>query len=113
LHLINDVIDSFGLDGKGTIDGERTGDIGAVTLILCTCVKEDVQALPERLVITVEPGIYFCNFILDPVLADPELSKYINRSVLDRYWAVGGVRIEDDVHITETGFENLTNTPKI
>lgn len=69
--------------------------------------------VPAGAVITVEPGIYFCNFILDPVLEDPELSKYIDKSVLDRYWSVGGVRIEDDVHITPEGYENLTNTPKL
>ncbi|EXJ67141.1 xaa-Pro dipeptidase [Cladophialophora psammophila CBS 110553] len=68
--------------------------------------------VPAGAVITVEPGIYFCNFILDPVLEDPELSRYIDKSVLERYWAVGGVRIEDDVHILEDGYENLTKTPK-
>jgi len=69
--------------------------------------------VPAGAVITVEPGIYFCNFILDPVLEDPELSKYIDREVLDRYWSVGGVRIEDDVHILDDGYENLTDTPKL
>ncbi|KAJ4538294.1 hypothetical protein HRR78_008178 [Exophiala dermatitidis] len=69
--------------------------------------------VPAGAVITVEPGIYFCKFILDPVLDDPELSKYIDKTVLDRYWAVGGVRIEDDIHITEDGYENLTDTPKL
>ncbi|KAL2397973.1 putative Xaa-Pro aminopeptidase pepP [Exophiala dermatitidis] len=69
--------------------------------------------VPAGAVITVEPGIYFCKFILDPVLEDPKLSKYIDKTVLDRYWAVGGVRIEDDIHITEDGYENLTDTPKL
>lgn len=70
-------------------------------------------SVPAGAVITVEPGIYFCKFILDPVLEDPELSKYIDKTVLDRYWDVGGVRIEDDVHITPDGYENLTDTPKL
>jgi len=47
------------------------------------------------------------------VLADPDLSQYIDKAVLDRYWTVGGVRIEDDVHITPGGYENLTDTPKL
>ncbi|KAL8243937.1 hypothetical protein R6Q59_010195 [Mikania micrantha] len=69
--------------------------------------------VPAGAVITVEPGIYFCHFILDPVLKDPSLSKYINRKVLDQYWDVGGVRIEDDVVIRQDGYENLTDTPKL
>ncbi|RMZ84110.1 hypothetical protein DV738_g519, partial [Chaetothyriales sp. CBS 135597] len=69
--------------------------------------------VPAGAVITVEPGIYFCKFIIDPVLADKDLGKYIDQKVLERYWDVGGVRIEDDVLITETGYENLTDTPKL
>jgi Xaa-Pro dipeptidase len=63
-------------------------------------------------VITVEPGIYFCKFIIEPYLRDPTLSKYIDEAVLDKYWEVGGVRIEDNVHVTKDGYENLTNAPK-
>ena len=36
----------------------------------------------------------------------------IERKVLDKYWAVGGVRIEDDLLITADGYENLTTAPK-
>ncbi|KAJ5777109.1 hypothetical protein N7520_000355 [Penicillium odoratum] len=68
--------------------------------------------LPAGSVITVEPGIYFCRFIINPILESSELGKYIDASVLERYWAVGGVRIEDNVHITKDGSDNLTSAPK-
>ena len=48
--------------------------------------------LPAGSVITVEPGIYFCNFIIEPFLKDPKHSKYIDAEVLEKYWDVGGVR---------------------
>lgn len=68
--------------------------------------------LPAGSVITVEPGIYFCRFIIDPVLNSPETGKYINAEVLEKYWNVGGVRIEDNIHITKDGHDNLTSAPK-
>lgn len=50
--------------------------------------------LPEGSVVTVEPGIYFCKFIIEPYLDDEKQREFIDKSVLDRYWDVGGVRIE-------------------
>jgi Xaa-Pro dipeptidase len=50
--------------------------------------------LPARSVITVEPGIYFCRFIIEPYLKDEEQKQYIDEKVLEKYWSVGGVRIE-------------------
>ncbi|KAI4154533.1 MAG: hypothetical protein LQ340_001622 [Diploschistes diacapsis] len=69
--------------------------------------------VPAGAVITVEPGIYFCEFILRPYLEDGEgMGRFIDKAVLERYWAVGGVRIEDDILVTEDGFENLTTAEK-
>jgi hypothetical protein len=48
--------------------------------------------LPPGSVITVEPGIYFCDFIIRPYLKDPLHAKYIDEKTLDKYWDVGGVR---------------------
>jgi Xaa-Pro dipeptidase len=65
------------------------------------------------MVVTVEPGIYFSVYALQHFyLPSPIHSKYINTEVLGRYMPVGGVRIEDDILITSSGFENLTTAPK-
>ncbi|KAI1006180.1 putative Xaa-Pro aminopeptidase [Podosphaera aphanis] len=68
--------------------------------------------LPAGSIITVEPGIYFCRFIVEPYLKDPTHSDFINTDVLSKYWEVGGVRIEDNILITATGYQNLTTVEK-
>jgi Xaa-Pro dipeptidase len=69
--------------------------------------------LPAGCVITVEPGIYFCRFIIEPYLKDPAHSGFIDEAALEKYWEVGGVRIEDNVLVTKEGHLNLTPTPKM
>ncbi|KAI5783598.1 putative Xaa-Pro aminopeptidase [Geopyxis carbonaria] len=69
------------------------------------------RVLDTDMVITVEPGIYFCRFLIEPYLTDPVHGKFIDERVLERYWDVGGVRIEDDVLVLEEGNENITTAP--
>ena len=71
------------------------------------------SSLEPGMVITVEPGVYFNRYALERIyLPDPVHSKYINKKVLERYIPVGGVRIEDDILITKSGWENLTTAAK-
>ncbi|SGZ55438.1 CIC11C00000004159 [Sungouiella intermedia] len=66
------------------------------------------RTLKKGMVLTDEPGVYFSPFLLKDVLEDPTQVKFLNREILDNYWYVGGVRIEDDLLITDDGFENFT-----
>lgn len=63
-------------------------------------------------VVTIEPGLYFNELILRAVLSDTEKRKFFDVEVLKRYMPVGGVRIEDDILITKSGYENLTKALK-
>ena len=56
--------------------------------------------------ITVEPGIYFIDFLMDEAEQSPILSKYINIEELEKYRGFGGVRIEDDVMFGEDSVES-------
>lgn len=70
--------------------------------------------LPAGAVITNEPGIYFREFPLRQELKDGKWKDYIDEQVLEKYWTVGGVRIEDDILVTKEGCLNLTTiTSKI
>ena len=64
------------------------------------------NVLENGMFITVEPGIYFIDFLMDEAEQSIELSKYINVEKLEEYRGFGGVRIEDDVMIGEDDVES-------
>jgi Xaa-Pro dipeptidase len=58
-------------------------------------------------VFTIEPGLYF----IEPLLAElkkSENSKHVNWKKIDEFRKFGGIRIEDNVVVTDNGHENLT-----
>ncbi len=52
---------------------------------------------------TIEPGIYFIPPLIERWRKENRFSQFINYSKLDSYMDFGGIRIEDDVLITENG----------
>lgn len=57
--------------------------------------------------LTVEPGIYFIPALIDRWRADGTCADFINFSALDAYRDFGGIRLEDNVVVTETGHRVL------
>ncbi|KAL4090532.1 hypothetical protein QTP88_025347 [Uroleucon formosanum] len=68
--------------------------------------------LEVGMALTVEPGCYFIEPLLKRALSDPVLSRFLNEKVLKRFWKFGGVRIEDNIFVTERGIENYTPVPR-
>lgn len=72
-----------------------------------------VRVMEAGMVITVEPGVYFIDVLLDQLVSEESgLKQYVDVSVLERFRGFGGVRLEDDVVITEGGIMNLTHCPR-
>lgn len=54
-------------------------------------------------VITNEPGIYFIPELIDQWCSEGKFTNFINYEKLETYKDFGGIRIEDDILVTETG----------
>ena len=93
-------------DVGGRPAGHEVQTLEGYTSLRC-CVS-----LRPGMVITVEPGIYFNDFALDRALESPEQAVFINKDMLKRFRGFGGVRLEDDVIVTDTGIVNLTHCPR-
>ncbi|UCE50593.1 MAG: aminopeptidase P family protein [Phycisphaerales bacterium] len=61
------------------------------------------KALEPGFVITVEPGIYFIPELIDRWKADQKNAEYVNYEAIEKYKDFGGIRIEDDILVTEEG----------
>jgi Xaa-Pro dipeptidase len=67
------------------------------------------RRLEPGMVVTVEPGLYFIDSLLAKLREGPHAAA-LNWPVIERLSPCGGIRIEDDVVVTEVGHDNLTRT---
>jgi len=65
------------------------------------------KELQPGFVLTAEPGIYFIPALIDKWIAEKKNSEFIDYDRVNEYRDFGGVRIEDDVLVTECGFRIL------
>jgi Xaa-Pro aminopeptidase len=61
------------------------------------------RELEKGFVVTVEPGIYIIPELIDRWQAEKKYAEFINYDVLNTYRDFGGIRIEDNFLITDTG----------
>ncbi|MCB1636022.1 MAG: M24 family metallopeptidase, partial [Xanthomonadales bacterium] len=65
------------------------------------------RTLQENFVVTIEPGVYFIPMLLEQLRAGPHADT-VDWSAVERFLPYGGIRIEDDVRVTDGDPENLT-----
>jgi Xaa-Pro aminopeptidase len=106
-HMMGlDVHDMEGLgeDYVGYTDTiERNPEFGWKSLRLA-------KALEPGFVITVEPGLYFIPELIDRWRAAGKCAGFIDYDMVERYRDFGGVRVEDDILVTENGHRVLGET---
>jgi len=114
----NNIFALFFPHGLGHFLGLDTHDVGGYPQGVERIDRPGIKFLRVRrelmpgMVITIEPGIYFIPALLKPALENAEQAKYLNADKVESLLNFGGIRIEDNLIITEEGYENLTDVPK-
>ena len=65
------------------------------------------RSIAPGMVFTIEPGIYFIESLLGE-LRKTDGATLVDWDRIDSFMKYGGVRIEDNLYVTDDGFENLT-----
>jgi Xaa-Pro dipeptidase len=65
------------------------------------------RKLESNMVLTIEPGLYIIDMLLDNLVGTPGHAM-VNQDRVDWLRPFGGVRIEDNVRVLEDGCENFT-----
>ena len=115
-EMLNDRVAYYFMPhGLGHLMGLETHDVGGYLSFTPARSKEKgldclrtARYLEPNMVLSDEPGIYFIPYLLEKAFKDEKVSKYFVVDKIKEYYDFGGVRIEDDILITEDGCVNLT-----
>ncbi len=111
-----EITDTFFPHGVGHFLGLQTHDVGGWLGSSSEFTNNPPKRFPAlRLtrdveagqVFTIEPGIYFIPLLLES-LKNSKMADLISWKTVDQFVPFGGIRIEDNILVTEQGFENLT-----
>ena len=86
--------------------GERSFDFSTVAeraAKSATCIHRSTWRVEPGTVMSDEPGIYFIPALIDKMRSEGKFTDIVDYNALDAYRTFGGIRIEDDVLVTETG----------
>lgn len=110
------ITSAFMPHGLGHLLGLQVHDVGG----FLTNAQGEIQAAPEqypwlrctrilqpRMVLTVEPGLYFIESLLSR-WRNCSLSQHFNWSIIDSLKPYGGIRIEDNIVVWPDRIENMT-----
>jgi Xaa-Pro dipeptidase len=102
--------------GIGHLLGLQVHDVGGTMAdaeggILPKPPRDPALRLTRKLepgfVVTMEPGLYFIEALLGPAQTGPHASR-IDWARVAAFKPYGGIRIEDNLAVTDTGCDNLT-----
>lgn len=82
------------------LETERSAQLGVSSLRMG-------RRLRPGMVMTVEPGIYFIPAYIEKWRAEGTNKAFVDFAAAEKYFDFGGIRIEDDILITDTGNRRL------
>ena len=96
--------------------GERSFDYGSIAERAAesgTCVYRAAWRIEPGTVMTDEPGLYFIPALIDKCRAEGKYKGIVDYDALEAYRDFGGIRIEDDILVTESGSRIIGDIAKL
>jgi Xaa-Pro dipeptidase len=114
--LESGAISVFYPHGVGHLVGLRVRDTGCLENTkpqkYCGVTLRVDMKIKENYILTIEPGCYFIESLINNTEIRTRYSKIINWSEVEKWKDFGGVRIEDDILVTKSTALNLTEIVK-